>query len=221
MRGKPVRKTRSHVRAHAHAVMQRAHPEAALWCPSDSVEHMPAPRVPFSQHRVIEIVFWGISHPDPFHHPSRADVSRHREGHNFVQAEMLESEAENGSRPLRGVAHTPVTLHQSPAYFDAGCEVRLEGRQGQSDESGEWRDGSDLDGPESETIVQKLRFDPVGEGVAFPASQRGGKMLHHHWVSVERRERRAVLRKPAAKEETSGPDFERQAHESPSHVEKL
>jgi hypothetical protein len=44
---------------------------------------MTSQRIAFREHRMIEVIAWIARHAQSLHDPARADIFRHREGHDL------------------------------------------------------------------------------------------------------------------------------------------
>src|SRR5205823_203812 len=63
---------------------------------------------------------------------------------------------------------------------------------------GEARDTGNLHRPQAEAMTIEVLFNPIGQRITLGWSQKGGKVFHHAWVSIHRRERLSIRRNPPA-----------------------
>ncbi len=104
---------------------------------SEPVEDVTAERMPHRYAGVIEVVGVVVGHAETLHDPPRAEVRGHGEGHDLLQAELVEAHGDGGLGGLGRVPAAPVLPRETPAHLDRRREMRLERRRPEADEADE------------------------------------------------------------------------------------
>jgi hypothetical protein len=110
-----------------------------------------------------------IRYADLLHDTTGADVRRHGERHDLLEAQLVEREIQHGPRAFGRVALAPVLGSKTPADLHTRSEGCVEARNGQAEKPRERRHGGDLDSPQPEAMLIELRFDPGRDRVALLA----------------------------------------------------
>jgi hypothetical protein len=101
---------------------------------------------------------------------------------------------------------------EAPADLHAGREVRLERRDGQTDEAGELGDPWHFDHPKTETVALEMLTNSTGERIAFRAIEGVMKQLHHARIAIQGRERTKILFTPRAQAKARAGEGWKDAH---------
>lgn len=166
--------------------------------------------VSFRQERVIEVARGIVLHAQPLHHVLRTMIGGHGERNNLGKTELIEAEIKRGLRSFGGVATMPVVRRESPADFNAGCEVRGKSRYRQPDGPDKGSDARHFHRPVAEAMLIEMLFDAIDDGITLGADERLREKLDHARIGVERREGLTIRGGPAPQEQAVGADFARQ-----------
>ena len=123
--------------------------------------------LPWGKSGMIEVIRGVARHAELFHHPARADVCGHSQGHDFGKLQMFEPVAQRGAGAFGGQAAIPMLESEAPADLDAGGEVRLEGRVRKSDEADQFAGVAKFGGEEREPCWSKCASATVDQGIAL------------------------------------------------------
>jgi hypothetical protein len=143
-------------------------------------------------------------HSDSLHDAFGGKVRRGREADDLLQPQLLKAVPQRRFGCLGRIAIAPSRTCKSPADLDCRKEVRLERRDREPGEPYEASLG--LDRPQAPASLSKTILDAVGEGVALLPTERGRKMLHDYWISIERRKWLAIAIDPAPQQKSLGTD---------------
>ena len=131
------------------------------------------------QTRVVEIVAGMVNHSQFFHHAPRPLVRRNREGNDFRELQIVESESQNGLGAFGCQTLSPKLRAKTPADLYARSEVRFKGRVAHSDETDELASGAEFGGEESKTVLRLMGLGACDEGIALFTGKRSGEEFHH------------------------------------------
>ncbi len=174
---------------------------------ADPVQNVTAKRMPIRHQWMVEVVGRVVDHPDLLHHASRANIAWRRGRHDFSQPQRIESKSQRRSGAFSGIAPTPVVRGKTPTDLDAGREVRLEVRNGESNEPNERHHAGNFNGPEAEAVPVECFLELTRQRIALFSRQRRQEVLHDARIGVQRGEWRPVRRKPGAQSQPIGQDF--------------
>src|SRR4029453_10694167 len=109
----------------------------------------------------------------------------------------------------------PPEFHgETPAHFHARREVRLEGRNRETNEPDERDLAANLDGPQPEAVLLEMRLDSSDHHIALFMGQHTREVFHDLRVGVEPGKREAIGLDPAPQQKTICLNLARKVHEN-------
>ena len=120
--------------------------------------------------RMLEVA--AGAHAEALHHGTRAVIGEGGEGHDLVEAELVEADMDRPARRLRGETLAPVGGGESPADLDAGREGQLGGGLVQADEADELAGASQLDRPETPAALRDQGRAAIGHRIALGTGEQ-------------------------------------------------
>ena len=129
--------------------------------------------VTFRKQWMVEVVGRIVHQADFLHHATRARVLWHGERYDSRQPNNVEPVRQRGPGALRRIPATPVFRSETPPDFDTWCEVRVEARHRETDETGERRHVIDLDGPQTKAIPVEIGVECASQDHRFRRATTG------------------------------------------------